>query len=112
MGNQKGNRVADRARAKHRAAAATELRLAGVDYDSIAEQLGYANRSGAWKAVQRCLSARMVRNADELRDQGLLDLALLQERSWPAAMAGDPRAVDRCLRALDQRARLLGLYDG
>ena len=42
--------MSNAALAGYRKARATEMALAGCDYDTIAKELGYANRSGAWKA--------------------------------------------------------------
>lgn len=102
--------MTDRVLAGIRAERAVDLRLAGLDYDTIAQRLGYANRSGSWKAVQRCLKERQRKKADLLVDQTLTDLGLLLECSWQGAVAGDLRSLTQCLRAMDQRARLLGLY--
>lgn len=103
--------MTDRALSQYRSAVATEMRLAGSDYDAIARELGFANRSGAWKAVQRALAARAAASADTYREQALIDLDVLQQRNWPSAMRGDGDAIDRCLRVADQRARLMGLYE-
>ena len=95
--------------ASYRETRALELALAGCGWDQVAKDLGYANRSGAWKAAQRGLSKRTELAADMYRSRSLVDLDLLQERSWGRAMRGDLRAVSVALRAIDQRSRLLGL---
>ena len=59
----------DRARAQYRAAVAVELRMAGADYDEIARELGFAGRSGAWKAVQRALRLAVDLRLPMLREQ-------------------------------------------
>lgn len=41
--------------------------MTGAAFDDIARELGYANRSGAWKAVQRCLTRRTNAAVDEDR---------------------------------------------
>lgn len=102
--------MADHALANYRAAVAVELRMAGAEYDEIARELGFANRSGAWKAVQRALKLRGASSAETYRSMTLADLDMLLNRNWRAAMSGNIDAVDRCLRATDQRSRLLGLY--
>lgn len=50
-----------------RQARATELALAGYDYDTIATDLGCSNRSGAWKAVQRVLGQRTDAAVEDYR---------------------------------------------
>lgn len=97
----------DRATSKYRAAIAAELRVQGMGYDEIAESVGYANRSGAWKAVQRALERRTVAAADHLVATSFLDLEILQSAAWPAAMSGDLSAIDVCVRATSDRVRLI-----
>jgi uncharacterized protein (DUF433 family) len=46
---------------------AVELVAAGMSYDQVAAELGYANRSGAWKAVQASLKAVQADTVDEYR---------------------------------------------
>lgn len=101
----------DRATARWREGEAVRLRLEGLDYESIAAALGYRTRSAAWKACDRGLRRTTAANVDQWRDQVLADTYILQERAWAAACAGHLDAIDRCLKALDQRARIVGLYD-
>lgn len=99
----------DAALSSERRLRAVEMALAGKSYDQIAETLGYANRSGAWKAVQRALHDREVLGADELRELELQRLEALHCANWGAALSGDLKAANVVLRAADQRIRLLGL---
>lgn len=50
-----------------RDAQACDLKIEGYDYNQIAKRLGYANRSGAYKAVQRGLKAIVREPAEHLR---------------------------------------------
>lgn len=120
-----GRFVSDEATAL-RDAEACRLRGRGMGYLKIAEQLGYADASGAHRAVQRGLQSIRQESAEELRrielerldDMYERTLAVL-ERTHPAVSAGKvldveddgPRlaAVDRLLRIQERRARLLGL---
>jgi hypothetical protein len=88
---------------------AVELARAGTSYDEIALKLGYANRSGAWKAVQAALSTHEAHEVTALRELELQRLDALQEALWGKAIAGDTKAVAAVLRIVDQRIRLLGL---
>ena len=88
---------------------ALELRTAGVTYTVIAERLGYSNESGAYKAVQRALTSTLQEPADELRTLETQRLDRMLAAVWEDATEGDVRAVDRVLRIIDQRAKLLGL---
>lgn len=86
-----------------------ELRLCGRSFDVIADEVGYANRSAALKAVRRALARTLQEPADELRQVELARLDALHEVVWTMALAGDLHAVDRVLRIAERRARLMGL---
>ena len=88
---------------------ALELRKAGATYRAIAEQLGYAQPRGAHKAVSSALKATLREPAEELRTLELERLDAMALALWRRAQAGDEKAVDRCLRIMERRARLLGL---
>ena len=93
--------------AEYRAARATELSLKGLTYEQIAEELGFADRSGAWRAVRRCLGRRQQVAADEFIAGALVDLEILHERAWGRAVQGDPAAARTVLRAIEDRLRLV-----
>lgn len=88
---------------------ALELRLAGLPWAAIASQLGYADHSGAFHAVQALLkrvesgAAAEYRKLEDMR----LDVAL--RKVWPGVMAGDLKAIEIWLKIHDRRARLHGL---
>jgi hypothetical protein len=86
-----------------------ELRLAGTSYDDIASALGFANRSGSWKAVQRALGSRVTSATDRYRMVRYAELDAEHRASWPAAKLGDVAAVSRCLKAAGERALLMDL---
>ncbi|MGK5171831.1 hypothetical protein [Geodermatophilus sp. CPCC 205761] len=93
-----------------RAAQALELHLAGAGYDRIAAVLGYANRGGAYKAVQAALAARPA--APEHSEVIAVELARLDALLtglWPKARRGDVQAVDRVLKIDERRAELRAL---
>jgi hypothetical protein len=96
-------------RAHERHLQALELRKAGVTYEVIAGQLGYANASGARKAVVSALKATLREPAAELRELELARLDAMLLPLWRPVQAGDEKAVDRALRIMERRARLLGL---
>ena len=88
------------------------MRLAGLDYDTIATRLGYASRGAAHTDISRALEANvaeMNRSAEVLRQEELQRLDRLQAGVWTAAAAGDTRAVETALRIIDRRCKLLGL---
>lgn len=88
---------------------ALELRKAGVSYVAIAERLGYRGPSGAHAAVRAGLKKTLQEPADELRQLEVerLDAALLA--IWPQVKQGNHGAIDRALRIMERRAKLLGL---
>ena len=93
----------------YREAKAVEMMLAGKDFDTIAAELGYATRSGAWRAVQRALSKQREALAGEYLMLEIQRLDALQVALWGQAMAGDVKAALGCLRIIEQRLALLGL---
>jgi hypothetical protein len=114
-----------------RDAAAAKLRAEGKTYDAIAEALNFNDRSAARKGVQRALVAVVQEAGDELRAlevermNRLLDTAWqIMERPHYAHSAGrlilmddEPvlddapslMAMDRILKIMERRAKLLGL---
>ena len=88
------------------------LRTAGLSYEEIAQRVGYRDRSGAKKAVERGLS-RWMREADEeLRALMLERLERIVVRLWPRIDCDkvDLKALDAFLRVTDLEARLSGAF--
>lgn len=103
---------AQRAVTAERRAKAITLRLAGMDYSTIADRLGYSNRAAACKDITRALAvnlAELGRTADELREVELTRLDRLQAAAWAPAVGGDLRSIETVLRVIDRRCKLLGL---
>lgn len=88
---------------------AMDLRIAGATLEQIAQQLGYADASGAYRAICRGLVETQRPAADELRELESRRLDRLLLAVWQQALAGDLKAVETARRLLDQRARLWGL---
>ena len=92
---------------------ALELQVQGLTYQQIADELHYATRSAAYKAVQRALASERAQEQDRtVEDHRRLELAKLgrmEAALRPAADRGDLGAVDRLIKITDRRARLLGL---
>ena len=88
---------------------ALELRKAGASFQAIADKLGYADPSGAHRAVVRALANTIQQPADELRPLEAERLDRLLLAVWPDACQGDDRAINRALQIMGQRAKLLGL---
>jgi hypothetical protein len=108
MGNssKRDTRAAGQAEQQRKA---LELRKAGATYDQIADQLGLANRSVAWKLVKTAIDEITREAAEEVLALELARLDSMLLGLWTKAKAGDPAAVDRALRIMDRRASFLGL---
>lgn len=90
---------------------AVAMRVQGHTFQEIADALGYANDSGAIKAVRRGLKKRAQEQAgdrDELiaRDLELIDTII--KGMIPAILKGTPRSAEVALKAIERRAALLG----
>lgn len=97
-----------------RDAAASRLRAEGRAYREIAERLGFADPSGARRAVERGLDAIRAEGAEALRELELHRLDQLHQRAWSELTRDDEdsqplQAIDRLLKIQERRARLLGL---
>jgi hypothetical protein len=102
-------RLANQLASHDRKLQALELRKAGATYQAIADQLGYRSVSGAHKAVTAALKATLREPADQLRELELTRLDAMLLPLWRRVQSGDEKAVDRALRIMERRARLLGL---
>lgn len=92
----------------HRTRKALTLRLQGLTFREVAEQVGVSVAT-AHKYVTRALADIPKGEADTLRALECERLDALQAAYWDAALAGNLDAADRVLRIIDRRARLLGL---
>lgn len=99
-----------RAQAADKRRQALELRLEGATFEQIAEQIGYRNRSTAYRAVTSAIQNVGHEQAEQLRDLDLTRLDKLMTAVWPKALQGDMHAVDRVLKIVERRAKMLG-YD-
>jgi hypothetical protein len=122
--------------ASERHAEAVRLRSEGHTYDEIARQLGYRDKATAYNAVQRTLTRAVREPADEVRQIELVRLdslwmhamkvlasphvtvsngrvVMVEDRAGQAHPVPDDapvlQAIDRLLRIMERRAKLLGL---
>lgn len=93
---------------------AYQLRQSGMSWYRVAEELGITGEN-ARRSV-----AELVHMASEVVDEGLRSqflsmevgrLDALQSAVWPDAITGDLQAIDRALKIIAERAKLLGLYN-
>lgn len=96
-------------RARYREARALEMAATGMDWPTISAELGYADRTGAYKAARRALDRKAVAAADTYRDEILHRTDVVIDRSWSTALEGDLRATEAVLRAMATRERIMGL---
>lgn len=98
--------------ADERRAKALELHLAGATYESIANAVGYASKSGAHKAVQEALDNLGKYGPDEATETELARLDAMLTGLWPKARRGDVQAIDRVLKIGERRSVLLAMSAG
>jgi hypothetical protein len=100
--------VAPRLSPHERQAKALELHLAGTSYEAIAKAVGYASKSGAYKAVRAALASQgLTAKSAEVIESELARLDALLMGLWPRARRGDVQAVDRVLKIGERRQQLL-----
>ena len=88
-----------------------ELRASGQSIRAIADKLGVSKSQ-----VQRDIEKELRAAAEERRkiagliiDLELAKLDALEESAWEHIAAGELSAIDRVLRSMERRAKLLGL---
>lgn len=106
----------DKIAAREKALQALSLRKYGASFRQIAETVGYADESGARKAVGALLKKVEYEGVDEVRalelerlDAMLLGNAQSKTGIYHQAVNGNQGAIDRVLKIMERRAKLLGL---
>jgi hypothetical protein len=89
---------------------ALDYRIAGATYQQIADQLGYSGREGAFRAVDSALRDIPRESADRLRALELDRLDKMQATLAKQVSEGHLGAVDRWLKIMEHRAKLIGIY--
>ena len=90
---------------------AVQLRRKGLSCDEIGKALG-CSRSTAWEAINRWLVAKRAdikEAADDVREMELARMDEMMAGIYPTALQGDMQAIDRVLRIMERRAKLLGI---
>lgn len=87
---------------------ALAMRLAGATLREISDALG-VDLSTISRDIQRALADIPREEADALRKIEVQRLDRLQRAVWTKALGGDLSAVDRAVKIVDRRAKLLGL---
>jgi hypothetical protein len=97
--------------ASERRRRAIELRREGLSYQVIADQLGMA-KSSVHNTVGKAMSCLKESIAGETRVLVVMEmdrLDTMQAAIWGQAMDGHLGSIDRLLKIMDRRAKLLGL---
>ena len=119
---RKDMRTAEKAQAAERRVKALELRKAGLSYAAIGKTLGVSDAQ-AYDDVKRILSEMLKERAEDIehvRQMEVERVDALIAAVWARARGGrkhedgsveppDLQAMDRVLKLMDRRARLLGL---
>ena len=90
---------------------ALEYRASGMSYRAIGEAMGI-NQSNAYRMVKaevQQIREKTSEQADELRTIELQRMDAMLAGLWSKATSGDGAAVDRVLRIMERRAKLIGL---
>lgn len=88
-----------------------KLRMAGNTYEQIGDILGIT-RQGAYAAVCRGLAKlrdKVLEDAEQMRSLELQRLDSLYLVMYSQAEHGNQGAVDRCLKIMERRSKLIGL---
>ncbi len=96
---------------------AVQLRLRGLSYDEIAKTMGLSNRSVAWKLVTAAIEDTLQETREDVSEYvatQVLQIDRLIRAVFPMATGSPPdlKAVDRMVKLMDRKARLLGLDAG
>lgn len=108
MSSKTGSRAVQRA---ERQAKCVQLRKAGFTYQEISSQVGIT-RSAAYKLVAAAMAEHKTTSAQETQELRALEAARLDHATrsiWTQVLNGNHGAIDRLLRIMERRAKLLGL---
>lgn len=100
-----------RARTLDRQRQSLELRRAGLGYEAIGAKLGLSKSQAHRLVVAALAEAReqVAASADDLRAEEVSRLDAMLTGLWPSARNGAVSSIDRVLKVMERRARLLGL---
>jgi AraC-like DNA-binding protein len=107
--------IALRLTAEERAYQAYNLRVAGHDWATIAQRIGYDSPSSANRDVSHLISKARGYISDErkmeIAEMELARLDALQAAYWDAALQMDHKSADLVLKFMIHRARLSQLFE-
>lgn len=104
---------AQRAAAAEKRKKAVALALAGMDWQSIADQTGYASPGAACTAVNEALKVNLREQSEAVEELRAVEIARydrLQAAFWPNAIGKkDPKAAEVVLKCIAGRNKLTGV---
>lgn len=100
-----------RIESQEKARKALQLRALRYSYDQIAREVGYASKGAAHTAVKNALKQIPAEAASELRAVELQTLDIAQRGLSRNIAQGHLGSIDRLIKLMDHRAKLLGLYE-
>jgi len=87
-----------------------KLRLQGRTYQQIADELGYADHTGAREAYLRGMARHPAETVEEWRKVEVSRLESSIAILWPKIEAGELNAFPHFMAAIKEEAAILGLY--
>ena len=99
----------DSYQAEYRTQQAIEMRSMGVDYDFIAKELGYADRSGAWRAVQRGMKRSTENQVREVRWAAIYELTRIADSLQKSNESASLQKTNQLLKLVNAKIRIAGL---
>jgi|SRR5215813_5942998 len=108
-GGNRSKTSADMIDASMRQTEALRLRQSGHTFAKIAAALGYSDPACARDAVLAALRDNVTEPNAEMRSLELARLDTLHGALWTKALGGDLGAIDRILKLMERRAKILGL---
>jgi hypothetical protein len=86
-----------------------EARVAGLSWREAGKRAGYKSVSAAYEAGEEAIANIPKEAADEARSLEMQRIDEVLRANWSRMQVGDPDASNIILRAIDRRAKLLGL---
>ena len=99
----------DQARVAERVRKGADLRVQGLTWQRIADELQYASAGAAYTAIMGHLRRLRDESLADMRDVESVALGRAAAAIWPQVLKGNARAQDTWLRNRQRYARLHGL---
>lgn len=93
-----------------RRAAAVEMCKKGESFEDIAKRLDYVNAESAKRDVQIVLAEVLKTPMEESRALDVLRIDSMIAALWGGTQNANPQAVDKAVKLIELRAKLLGTF--